>query len=147
VYFNPHFSTCLIVNSSFEGVKFLFPMPSEISLPRHESLASEHHTAQQHSNSLGSVALPTLLASTSELLSSDGENHTTARIDSNSKLWLSHPPSTHNCLATLLCFTRQLSLPVSNWQFQMFSLFSPLLPHLLIPNLSLSTLDLSSYSV
>lgn len=72
------------------------------------------------------------LSSTSALLGPNGENHTTAWIDFNSSLWLPHLLGTHKCLANFLCFSRQPSLPVSNWQFQMFSLSSHLPLHLLI---------------
>lgn len=72
------------------------------------------------------------LSPTSALLGTNGENHTTAWIDFNSSLWLPHLLGTHKCLANFLCFSRQPSLPVSNWQFQMFSLSSHLPLHLLI---------------
>lgn len=86
--------------------------------------------------SLKWISLPALSASTSALLSSDGENHTMTQIDFNSNLWLPHPLGTHSCLANLLCalvtFFPRFKLTISD-------IFLLLTPPTLSPDVTVNT--------
>lgn len=92
------FPHSLILSSSFEVTVPLLQVPLNLPLWPGVPCYSSGCLAPSGTRS---IVLQCFGTSTSVPPSSSGENHTTAQIDSNSTLWLSHPLGTHNCLATL----------------------------------------------